>query len=58
MNKLEILDGYKTYIFVALLIIIEVLNGFELLSGPVANSLEVFLGAGGLAALRHGISKS
>lgn len=46
------LDGYKTYLAVSLLIVIEVLNVLGYLDNEVATSLEVFMGAGGLAALR------
>ena len=54
---MKYLEGYKVYICAALLIIIEVLSFFGVLSPEVATSLEVFLGAGGLAALRHSVSR-
>lgn len=51
------LDGYKLYVCATLLIVIEVLSFFGVLAPEVATSLEIFLGAGGLAALRHSISQ-
>jgi lipoate-protein ligase B len=52
MDKLIMfLEGKKTEIQVVLIIIIEVLAAFDILDRPVANSLEVFLGAGAIAAL-------
>lgn len=55
MEFLNKLDGYKTYILVILIILIEVLEMTGYLDTAVANSLEVFLGAGGLAGIRHGL---
>jgi len=52
------LEGYKTYIACALLVVIEVLAAFGVLSPEVANSLEVFMGAAGLAALRAGVANA
>jgi len=57
MALIDRLDGYKTYVVCVLLIVIEVLRFYGVLDAPVANSLEVFLGAGGLAALRVGLKK-
>ena len=51
------LDGWKTHITAVLLILVEVLRFEGVLTQEVANSLEVFLGAAGLAALRHAIRK-
>jgi hypothetical protein len=57
MKILDKLDGYKTYLFVALIILIEVLEVAGYLDSAVANSLEIFMGAGGLAGLRHAVKK-
>ena len=54
---LDRLDGYKTYIFVALIIVIEVLEVAGYIDSAVAGSLEVFMGAGGIAGLRHAVKK-
>jgi hypothetical protein len=56
-DVLDRLDGYKTYIVCTLVIVIEVLKYYGILEVAVANSLEVLLGAGGLAALRAGVKK-
>lgn len=56
-DLLLFLEGKKTYLMAILLIVIEVLRFYGILSHEVANSLEVFVGAGGLAALRGGVSR-
>jgi hypothetical protein len=55
MKMLAKLEGYKTYIFVALIVLIEVLEVLGYLDSAVAGSLEVFMGAGGIAGLRHAV---
>ena len=58
MKWYQCLDGYKTYIVCVLLIVIEVLRFYHILAPEVANSLEVFIGAGGLAALRQAVDRA
>jgi len=57
MKVLDMLEGKKTYIFVAMIILIEVLEVAGWLDSAVANSLEIFMGAGGIAGIRHSIKK-
>jgi len=57
MKLLELLDGKKTYIVVALALVVVVLNYFEVLDATLYNQLLVLLGVGALGATRSAIDK-
>ena len=56
-DVLDRLDGWKTYIVCVLVVVMEVLRFYGVLEAELVTSLEVLLGAGGLAALRAGVKK-
>lgn len=50
-------NGYKTYILATLIALVTFLYYAGFIDQPAFNSAVAFLGAGGLASLRAGVSK-
>lgn len=54
---MEVLNGLRTYIIAALIIITGVLSALGYLSDEIRNTVVTVLIGGGLATLRSGIAK-
>ena len=56
-KELNLVDNYKTYILVILLLIVGVLHSMQFLTNEVAGMLYAILGPLAVATMRHALAK-